>query len=475
MLTTLMMSLVLAPGVDESGLPNVLIVMADDCTAADLPAYGGRNAVTPNIDRLAAEGLLFERAAVSSAMCQPCRASLYTGLYPARNGCAWNHSRSRPSVRSLPHRLGELGYRVGIAGKVHVKPAAAFPFEPVDGFDGNCVRGRTRPCDHGGIHDFISRDGAPFCLVIALVEPHVPWTMGDPSAYPPAAIELPPNLADTPQTRESFARYLAEITYMDGQVGDVLDTLEKAGRASDTLVLFTSEQGSQFPGNKWTNWDTGLHTALIARWPGVTAAGTRTNALVQYVDVMPTLIEVAGGKFPRDLDGVSFAGVLRGESGGSRRYQYACHNNVPEGPPYPIRSVSDGQYRLVRNLLPDATYIEKHVMGRGGATPDADRYWPSWMWHASEDNRTNELVIRYTNRPAESLYDTAADPYELVDVSGDPAAAGVRETLAAELDRWLIDQQDPGLPQDTLEALQAARAGRHRYGRPPAEPPDAAD
>ena len=134
----------------------------------------------------------------------------------------------------------------------------------------------------------------PFCLVVALVEPHVPWVMGDPSQYTPAKLKLPPNIADTPRTRQDFAKYLAEITYMDGQVGEILDTLKATGEERNTLVLFTSEQGSQFPGNKWTNWNTGVHTALVARWPGQVPAGKRTDALVQYADILPTLVDAAG-------------------------------------------------------------------------------------------------------------------------------------------------------------------------------------
>ena len=131
--------------------PNFLIIMADDCTHNDLPVYGGQNARTPNIDRLATEGLVFNRAYLSEAMCQPCRAELYSGRYPMSNGCAWNHSASRPSTRSMPHHLRPLGYRVGLAGKVHVKPAKSFPFEKVGGFDPNCVRNPTRAHDLAGL------------------------------------------------------------------------------------------------------------------------------------------------------------------------------------------------------------------------------------------------------------------------------------------------------------------------------------
>ncbi|MCP4779095.1 MAG: sulfatase-like hydrolase/transferase, partial [Planctomycetaceae bacterium] len=206
--------------------PNILIIMADDCTFSDLPMYGGRNAKTPNLEALSKESLVFNRAYLSSAMCQPCRAELYTGQYPMRNGCAWNHSASRPGTKSMPHYLRKLNYRVGLAGKVHVLPKKAFPFEPIPGFDKNCVRNPTSAHDLSAAKEFISRDAEqPFCLVVALVEPHVPWVMGDASVYPPKDLELPPNIADTPRTREDFGKYLAEISYMDGQVGEILKAL----------------------------------------------------------------------------------------------------------------------------------------------------------------------------------------------------------------------------------------------------------
>ncbi len=273
-------------GLPAAERPNVLIIMADDCTYNDLPLYGGQNARTPNIDRLASQGLTFNRAYLAEAMCQPCRAELMTGQYPLHNGCAWNHSASQPKVKSMPHHLGALGYRVGIAGKVHVKPATAFPFEKIEGFDPNCVRNPTQPHELAGIDGFMKRDSEqPFCLVVALVEPHVPWVMGDPSQYPPAKLKLPPNIADTLRTRQDFAKYLAEITYMDSQIGQILDALKASGAEDDTLVLFTSEQGSQFPGNKWTNWNTGVHTALVASWPGQVPARKRIDVLVQYADI----------------------------------------------------------------------------------------------------------------------------------------------------------------------------------------------
>lgn len=448
--------------------PNVLIVMADDCTFNDLPVYGGVNARTPHIEQLATEGLTFNRAYLCSAMCQPCRAELYTGQYPLRNGCAWNHSASRPTTKSMPHYLQTAGYRVGIAGKVHVKPDAAFPFENVPGYDPNCVRDPTLKHDPAGIREFMQRDAdQPFCLVVCLVEPHVPWVMGDASQYPPDQLALPPNIADTQRTRQDYAKYLAEITYMDGQVGEILEVLDETGQSDETLVLFSSEQGAQFPGCKWTNWDTGVHTALIARWPGHVAAGARTDALVQYADVLPTVLQAAGvdpgvGTF----DGTSFLPVLLGEASEHRQFVYGMHNNIPEGPAYPIRSISDGEYHYIRNLLPDEIYIEKHLMGIQGNGRLNNPYWATWVSDAWDNPITYNLVKRYTRRPPEQLYRTSADPYEMTNLAGNDDLAEIRERLSSELDRWMAAQGDPGIAEDTHGAIGAAREGVHLFGPP---------
>jgi uncharacterized sulfatase len=351
---------------------------------------------------------------------------------------------------------------------VHVLPEKAFPFESVAGFDKNCVRNPTKPHDTSAIQAFMTRDAEqPFCLVVALVEPHVPWVMGDASKYPPEQLELPPNIADTKRTRADFGRYLAEISYMDGQVGDILDALDQTGVAANTLVLFTSEQGSQFPGCKWTNWNTGVHTALVARWPGRIAAGRRTGAIVQYADVLPTLVDIAGGTpGPQQFDGQSFHQVLLGNKHQHRQYAFALHNNLPEGPAYPIRSITNGQFRYIRNLRPDEIYIEKHLMGSQGDGSLNNPYWSTWVFQAWNNEHTYRLVKRYTSRPPEQLYQTAQDPYELTNLANDPAYAEVKAKLSNELDRWLVAQGDPGIPQDTHEAWRAAKRGQHLYQPP---------
>ena len=302
----------------------------------------------------------------------------------------------------------------------------------------------------------------PFCLVVALTEPHVPWVMGDSSQYPPKKLKLPPNIADTPRTREDFSKYLAEITYMDGQVGEILDSLDKSGRADDTLVLFTSEQGSQFPGCKWTTWNTGLHTALIARFPQKVKQGLRTDALVQYADILPTLVDLAGGEI-NGMDGSSFAGVLKGEANTHRKFVYGMHNNFPEGPPYPTRTISDGVHRLILNLKPDDLFIEKHLMGLKGNAVLNNPYWATWVRDSWNKPLIYNLVKRYQSRPPLSFYNTANDPYEMNDLAGDPKYADKINIMKKELLSWMKREGDPGVLLDSPKAHQAAKEGKHLF------------
>lgn len=451
-------AMVAEPGKAGKQKPNILIIMADDATYNDLPLFGGMNVKTPNIDELANEGLTFNKAFLSMSMCVPCRAALYTGLYPVRSGVCWNHVPAREGTKSIVQYLDELGYRTGIAGKVHANPRSVFPFEMVEGLERDCVA-ETAGFDLKEVKEFVTRDKKqPFCLVTALVVPHIPWTVGDPSHFDPEKIELPPYLADTKDTRLQFTRYLAEIEVLDQQVGDLLKMIEETGKKDNTIVIFTSEQGAQLPGCKWTNWNTGVHTAFIVRWPGRVIAGQRTDAMIQYEDVLPTLIEAAGGTYATDnFDGSSFIDVLTGQKDSHREFAYFMHNNIPEGPPYPIRSVTDGVYHYIRNLEPDNLYIEKHVVARMPINP----YWDSWMFEAWDNPHTMAMVKRYMSRPAEQLYNLVNDPNELDDRAADPLWNNILTKLSGELDRWMEEEGDPGSVIDTKTEWDNARKGNH--------------
>ena len=425
--------------------PNFLFLLADDCTYNVLRLYGGKDLNTPNIDRLASEGIQFNRTYAAMAMCAPFRAELYTGLYPIRNGVAWNHSKARPGTKSVCHHLGKLGYRVGLSGKKHARPAETFPFVDVKGFPAG-----------DGVRKFMTADRKqPFCLFLCSHSPHAPWTEGDPSQFDAAKLTLAPVQHDNGPTREAMTRYLAEVADLDREVGEALALLEETGQAEKTLVIFSSEQGWPLGFAKWSNWNLGVHTAMVARWPGRIAPGTQTDALVQMADILPTFIEAAGGD-PASfgLDGTSFLPVLLGKADRHRKYVYGVHNNVPEGEPYPIRSIRNEKYHYLWNMTPDATYHEKHVMVENSRLV----WWPALeAASAAGDEAAQRLMAKYRHRPSEELYAVDADPHEMNNLANDPALAEVKERLRTELLRWMEDQNDPGVAVDTPEALQANR------------------
>lgn len=454
-------------GDERKNKPNILLIIADDLTFNDLPAYGGTNIETPNIDRLIGQSKKFNNAYVSMSMCCPCRHELYSGRYPMSSGATWNHCTAKPGTKSVCHYLGDRGYRVGLAGKCHVSPRSSYPFAMVKGFPrGCCSKHNNYTCD--GMRAFITAEpGRPFFLALGLILSHTPWTVGDPGQFDPAKLKLPPSFADTPALRADYAKYLAEIVALDTQIGDILAHLEKTGRAGDTMVIFTSEQGGQWPGAKWTCWELGMHTAFAVRWPGVVKGGTETDAIIQYADVVPTLIAAAGGDPAAHpaLDGRSFLDVLLDKKDAHRTYAYGMHNNVPEGPPYPIRTIRSAAYRYIRNLTPAAEYVEKHME----VPKKWGDYWESWKKAAKTDSHARKMYQRFRRRPAEELYRSNEDVYELKNLADDPRYAAITAKLRAALERWMRDEGDPGAARDDRAVLEAnRRAGRaedRRYRR----------
>ncbi len=179
------------------------VLLADDQTWSSSGAYGNADVKTPNLDRLAAQGMRFDAAFTATAMCAPTRQQLYTGLYPVRSGAYPNHAWVKPGTRSLVHLFRDLGYRVGLTGKTHIGPPESFPFEVI----GSARDGDLVEVDLEAAARFIARDPAqPFFLVVASNSPHEPWTHGDASGFDRAALSVPGWLADTPQTPASGPR-----------------------------------------------------------------------------------------------------------------------------------------------------------------------------------------------------------------------------------------------------------------------------
>ena len=435
--------------------PNFVFILADDCTYTMLGCYGGKDAQTPNIDQLAREGLRFTKAYAAMAMCAPFRAELYTGLYPVRNGVSWNHSSAKPGTKSVCHYLAEQGYRVGLSGKKHASPAASFPFEVVGGFPAG-----------DGVREFITRDQSqPYCLFLCSHNAHAAWTTGDASRFDAAKIQLSPIQHDNPKTREVMTRYLAEVEDLDRETGEIVKLLDETKQQENTLLMFSSEQGWALGFAKWSNWDLGVHTGLIAHWPGKIPAGTVSDELIQMTDVLPTFLEAAGAPAAAgQLDGFSFyQHLLDPKKSTARKFVYGMHNNVPEGNPYPIRSIRGKRFHYIQNLTSDASYHEKHIMAK-----DSRLIWWSALKEAEAQGDTEAIALlkKFHDRPSEELYKPEVDPYETVNLASNPEHAAAKQLLEKELARWMLEQQDPGAALDTASAYAAHKkaAARKKLG-----------
>jgi uncharacterized sulfatase len=420
--------------------PNFVFVIADDCTFRDIGCYGGQ-AHTPHIDRLASEGMRFTQCFQAAPMCSPTRHNIYTGLYPVKSGAYPNHTYAKEGTSSVVHYLQPLGYRVALSGKRHIAPREVFPFEYLPGNsnpDFEVVEGFLADCQ---------KDEQQFCLFLCSNEPHTPYNKGDASRYDAQQLTLPPYFVDTPVTRENMTRYLAEITYFDGQVGQCLDLLEKYDLADNTLVIVVSEQGSSFPFGKWTCYDTGLQSALIARWPGKIPAGSVSDVLVEYVDVLPTYIELAGGAPDAVLDGKSLVPVLLGGADEHKRYVFGemtTRGIINGSDTFGIRSVRSRQYKYIWNFTPETRFQN--------ACTQSDIF-QSWRERADSDPDAADKVRRYEHRPGEELYDVSRDPYEWNNLADDPQYADVKARLRRELLSWMQAMGDEG-QQTELNAIE---------------------
>ena len=410
-------------------LPSVVLVISDDHGVEDLGAYGNDVVKTPNLDRLAAEGVRFSRAFTTTAMCTPSRSSLYTGLYPHSHGSHMNHGSVRPGIQTMPDYLLPLGYRVGLAGKRHVKPAEQFPFEYME-------------LDPESIHRFVTADGGkPFVLIVAPNEPHViEFGFPETERFSENEIPMPPYLVDTLETRQQRAGYYELIARLDEKVGEVIDVLEDQELFDDTIFIYTSDHGAGFAFEKWTCYEAGLRVPLMVRWPGQVRAGRVTEAMVSLVDLLPTLIEIAGGVPSKPIDGRSFLSLLREQTNEHRSHVYGAHTTqgIIKGSAYPVRSVRSRTHKYIRNLNPEGTFTNL-------VTEDGIVGWRSWLDAAATDPSAATRTNLYRRRPAEELYDLTVDPYELNNLAAEPALGSILENLRAELDRWMTEEGDRGL------------------------------
>jgi uncharacterized sulfatase len=449
-LLALFLLAVIAAGANAQTKPNFLFIIADDCTFRDIGCYGGQ-AKTPHIDQLASQGMRATQCFQAAPMCSPTRHNILTGLYPVKSGAYPNHTFAREGTKSVVHYLEPLGYRLALSGKRHINPTEVFPFE--------YLGGKKNP-DFAEVESFVresTESATPFCLFLCSNEPHEPWDKGDSSQYEAADVILPPYFVDTPETREAMTRYLAEVTYYDDQVGQAMALLEKYNLAENTLVIVVSEQGSSMPFAKWTCYDSGLQSALIARWPNKIKAGSVSDALIEYVDILPTFVEAAGGTPAPVLDGKSLLPVLFGEKMTHKEYVFGemTTRGISNGSDYfGIRSIRSREYKYIWNFTPEMAF-------QNNVTEEMELF-KSWKIEAKAGNAdAAEKVRRYQHRPGEELYAITEDPYEWRNLADDPKYAKVKAELRAKLEDWMKDMGDSG-QQTELEAIEHRREGKRK-------------
>jgi arylsulfatase A-like enzyme len=428
--------------------PNIVLFIADDHGVDFVGCYGNRVVHTPNIDALARQGTRYDRVFAASPTCSPSRAAMFTGLYPLRNGTMGNHTDCRPDVRALPGYLRPLGYRVVAASKTDVRPPGVFDWETLPATlprDPKFKRMyRLEGLDTSKIDAFLAahtkeHPDQPLCLLIGESSPHVLWEQN--RDFDPVALPIPPYMIDTPKTRTALANYYQEIATADRHLGEVMASLRRHGMEENTLLIYTADQGPEWPRAKWTCYDAGLRVPLVARWPGVIKAGASNVALMSLIDVMPTFVELAGGAAPAGIDGRSFKDVLLSGAEKHDEVIFASHTGDGDMNVFPQRCARDGRFKYILNLHPERKWTTHFTKVEGIPNSHRDVY-ATWEEKAKTDAAAGRLLKTIEWHPAEELYDTDSDPSELNNLADDARQAEKLNEMRGRLRAWMEGAQD---------------------------------
>jgi N-sulfoglucosamine sulfohydrolase len=441
-----------AASAPQARKPNIVFIMGDDLSMRDIGPYGSTQVHTPNMDRLAKEGICLDNMYNMVPVCSPTRQSILTGLGPVRSGAYPNHTMIYNGIKTLPYYMKQLGYNAALIGKKHYAPEEAYPFDFLGGRDHD--GGEGVDVDLSKAESYLkAHTDKPFFLVFTSNQPHEPYTRGNQSAYDPDKIKLGPNMVDTKLTRRRMAKYFAEITYLDSLVGVTLDIIKRTGQEDNTIIMFATEQGNSFPFSKWTLYDQGLHSGFIVKWPGHAKAGTRNPAMLEYIDIAPTMIELAGGDPTKintgskdgngnmGFDGISFKNVLLGKTQQGHDYVFGEHTTrgiIQGSDAYGSRSARDQQYLYINNF----NFTEKFKN-----TVTNSPFFKEWR------DTNPERANAYQERPEEELYDVIKDPFNLKNLAADARFASTKAMLKAKLAAFMKQQNDKGLETE-MEALR---------------------
>ena len=422
-----------APAQAQSAQANIVYIHSHD-SGRHLSPYG-YDVPTPNLKRLAQEGVLFRRAFSAAPTCSPSRAALLTGQYSHQNGMIGLAHRGfamNDYKKHLLYALRDAGYRSVLAGLQHI---AATP--ELIGFDEILRPKTTGAADVApkAVEFLDTKPTAPFFLDVGFFETHREYP--EPTAEDDFRYMLPPPpVPDTPQTRKDIAGFRASARIMDRGVGEVLKALDRNGLAENTLVINTTDHGLAFPSMKCNLSDTGWGVSLLMRGPGVFRGGKVCDAMVSHVDVFPTIVEMLGLARPAWLEGKSMLPLLRGEAKEINEEVFAEVNFHASYEP--MRAVRTQRYKLIRRFGGRHTPV----------LPNCDDSPSKSLWM--------EYGWKKTVQPSEQLYDLIFDPNERNNLAGDPQSAGVLREMGRRLDAWMKRTDDP-LLQGPVRAPKGAK------------------
>lgn len=427
-LLLVVMALGVAGSLAAAERPNFIFVITDDISAEDIGPYGHKVVKTPNLDRMAREGRVFDQAYLTTSSCSPSRCSIITGRYPHNHGAPELHLPLPRDQRTFIQDLQAAGYYTLIAGKNHIGEANEIGFE-------RAANG-GKP---GGNEEWVKllRDrpaGRPFFAWLASSDAHRAWQRSDRApTYKPEDVVVPPYLVDGPETRADLAQYYHEVSRSDTALGELFAELERQGIAASTYVIYCSDNGRPFPRCKTRLYDSGIKTPLLVWRPGTIQPG-RTNALVSAVDFSATFLDLAGVKAGPTFQGVSFAPVLRDPRATVRDYAFAEHNWHVYGAHE--RMVREGDWLYIRNARPNQQNL----------SVESDDTFPAgkelWAAQAAGTTNANQRDVFLNPRPREELYDVRRDPHQLKNLAADASAQDALRQLGGVLDRWVRETGD---------------------------------
>ncbi len=422
--------------VNSQERPNIVFIIGDDVGWNDLGCYGNEGIKTPNIDKLAAEGLLFNNAFLTASSCSPSRCSIITGRYPHNTGAAELHSPLPDNQVLFPEILKAHGYYTAQAGKWHFGGGGLGP--AVRAFDRKSVSRKDN--GDGGEDMWVKflreRPGdKPFFMWFASYDSHRPWGADQfQVTNTPEDVWVPEFLFDGEKTRGDLTSYYNEITRLDYFVGEVEKELKRQGIVENTIIMMTSDNGRPFPRCKTRVYDSGMKTPLLIKWPGHIGKGKATDALVSVIDLAPTILDLAGIQAGPTFQGRSFKDLFAHPEHEFRDYIFSEHNwhdyEAFE------RQVRTKKFMFLINERPQ---FDSWGPADAVVSPSMRELYMEYNKGALNEH---QMDIFIKPRPEEELFDCISDPFQFVNLASDPEYKEQKQKLAKVLKEWQRETGD---------------------------------